>query len=84
MPRYFFHTEDGRCVPDEEGSDLPNQGVARIEAVKVLAELLHENADTFWATGAYRVTVSNGDGLTLFTVDVRGADAPESKGRPRW
>jgi hypothetical protein len=84
MPRYFFHTEDGRCVPDEDGSDLPNQGVARIEAIKVLAELLHENADRFWATGAFRVTVSNGDGLALFTIDVRGADAQEAASKAGW
>lgn len=75
MPRYFFHTRDGRAVRDEDGSELPSQGAARVEAIKVLAELLHEHADAFWATGAFSITVSDADGVTLFSVDVRARDS---------
>ena len=40
MPRYYFHSEDGRRFPDEEGTELPSDDAARLEAVRVLGELL--------------------------------------------
>ncbi len=30
MPRYFFHVEDGKAYPDEEGTELSDLDAARI------------------------------------------------------
>lgn len=76
MPRYYFTTSNGRCVPDEEGSELPNQGVARVEAIKLVGELLQNFPEQFWETGAFTLTVENGDRVTLFTLAVTSQDAP--------
>lgn len=76
MPRYYFHTKDGRCILDAEGSELADLRAARIEAIKVLSELLHESPEEFWETRSFSVTVSDKDRLTLFEVDVCATDAP--------
>ena len=40
MPRYFFDfVDDGRCVSDEEGYDLPDTESARTETLRTLGEI---------------------------------------------
>jgi hypothetical protein len=82
MSRYFFHTKDGRCIADEDGTELPNQGFARIEAIKLMGELLTNFPEKFWETGSLSVIVSNQDRLTLFTIDCCSADAPAMQRQP--
>jgi hypothetical protein len=75
VPRYFFHTANGQYVADEQGTELANQGEARVEAVKLVAELLLNVPEQFWETGMLSLCVSNADRLTLFTIDVAATDA---------
>jgi len=68
MPRYFFHTEDGRRFPDKEGTDLPDIGAARSAAIMVLSEVLRDNPDEFWTHERFKVTVTDEAKRTLFTI----------------
>jgi hypothetical protein len=81
MSRYFFHTEDGRHIPDIEGTDLPTLAAARVEAVRVLGELLKENPDEVLSTGALRLTVTNDAGLIYFALDLSATDAAAGQAR---
>lgn len=83
MPRYYFHAEDGRYFPDEIGSEFPNLDTAKIEAVKILGELLKEDAQDFWKTESMRLTVTNETGLTLFILDTSAIISPLAAPRPR-
>lgn len=75
MPRYFFHTEDGCGFQDNEGSELPDDHTARNEAVALLAALVRDDPDGFWAHPAFRLEVADAAGRTLFELEL-GATAP--------
>lgn len=70
MPRYFFHTLDGRRYPDEEGTELPDIVSARRKATRVLAELLKEQPDDFLGAGRLQVLVTDEQGRPVSRVDV--------------
>jgi len=49
MPRYFFHSTDGRRVcPDAEGLELRNDAAARKEGRLMARDLWSEPADGVW------------------------------------
>ncbi len=81
MARYFFHTEDGKCFPDEDGTELPNLDAARRMAVITFAELLREMAGELVREGSFRMIVKDESGLTLFTIDTLMTDAAATAGR---
>jgi hypothetical protein len=78
MPRYFFHTEDGQCLEDEEGTELADLDAARVEAVRIMGQLLDEDAAGLWSTESFRIVVKNETGLTLFTVDASVMSSPSA------
>lgn len=69
MPRYFFHTEDGKRYPDEDGTDLPDVKAARLKATLIMAELLKEQPSDFLDTGRLRVRVTDGQGDTVLLME---------------
>jgi hypothetical protein len=76
MPRFHFHTEDGGTFPDEEGIVLASVADARIQAARMLGEMLKEQPDRFWKDGGLKLTVTDDRGLMLFVLDVATTDAP--------
>jgi hypothetical protein len=68
--RYYFHTEDGRSFHDEEGTELANEHDARIEAARVLGQLVNEDPTGVWHDDAFRIIVTDGEGARLFTLGV--------------
>jgi hypothetical protein len=76
MPRYFFHTEDGRRLADAEGSELADDRTARNEAVAVLGQMMMEDPAGFWADKVFRLTVTDEGGRTLFVLDVSATVSP--------
>lgn len=78
MPRYFFHTEDGRRLSDMEGSELPDERTARNEAVCVLGQMMREDPEGFWAHGTFRLTVTDAGGGTLFVLDLNSTVPPSA------
>lgn len=74
MPRYFFHSEDGRRYPDEDGTDLPDVETARLKATLIMAELLKEQPIDFLHTGRLRVRVTDSGGETVILLETSVAD----------
>ena len=44
MPRYFFHVQDGKDIPDTEGTVLADHKAARIEAIATSGAMLRDTA----------------------------------------
>jgi hypothetical protein len=80
MPRYFFHTEDGRRLPDTEGSELADDRTARNEAVAVLGQMMMEDPAGFWAHKVFRLTVTDAAGQTLYVLDLNATVSPVAAG----
>lgn len=77
MPRYFFHTEDGQCIRDDEGEILADDHAARGVALAVLGEILRYRGDEFWKTGRFAV-IATGEGGRVVTVLTASADEREA------
>jgi len=73
MPRFFFHTEDGRCFPDHSGLELPDLAAAKREALATLGEMLRHD-EAFWRTEHFRLLVSQTSSThdPLYTLEVSG------------
>jgi hypothetical protein len=70
MPRYFFHGRDGRTFKDDEGTELPDDASARIEAARVLGQLVNEWPSQAWEDDPFQITVTDETGLTVFVLDL--------------
>jgi hypothetical protein len=81
MARYFFHTQDGVCYPDEHGTELPDLHAARAVAIRTLGEILRDAPKIFEAEMSLRLLVTDEHRLALFSLDVIGCEAPSISGR---
>ena len=77
MPIYHFGSVDGRREADDEGTELENDGAAQIMALRYAGEVLQSDPDMLWKNGQWRVEVTDGDGVLLFTVITLAIDAPK-------
>lgn len=68
MPRYFFHSANGKRQFDAEGLELSGVRAAEIEAVRFLGDLLSEQPDTLLSSDALTITVSDTNGQTVLSV----------------
>jgi hypothetical protein len=79
VQRYFFHIQHSHLERDQVGSEHKDFATAKCHAVKMIAEVLCETPQSFWDSDTYRVTVTDGTALVLFTVEmisVMAAAAP--------
>ncbi len=81
MPRYYFHTDDGRSFHDEDGTVLADDQAARIEAARVLGQLVNEHPQDIWHDEPFRMTVTDEVGLVVFILDIAAIASP-SLSRP--
>ena len=70
MPRYFFHSEDGRLEHDETGTVLADNSAARIEAVRFAGSLLAQRSHALWEATRWRMLVTDEKAMILFTIEV--------------
>jgi len=82
MPRYFFHMRNGEVERDRSGVELPDDECVRAESVRAFAEALEDDPEGFWETGMRELTVTDGDGLTLFALNLSVTEAP-AMSRPK-
>jgi len=75
MPLYYFDIKDGQDFPDPEGSEWPDLQAARIEAVRLSAEVLREMPERFWHCEEWTMSVSDEDGHPLFTLTFKATSA---------
>jgi len=76
MPCYFFHARDRQAYPDKKGTELADIAAARVEAARLAALLLKEDAQAFWAKGEWTLNVTDDTNLTLFTLHLMAIEAP--------
>jgi len=76
--RFFFHAEDGQAFPDHTGTELPGPEAARVEAVRIAAQLLERSPEEFWKDRTLRVVCADDGGLTLFSIEVLAVVAAAS------
>jgi hypothetical protein len=82
VTRYFFNIEsDG---PDTEGHELANLAEAKCEAVKLAGKVICDDADAFWDRGDWNMTVTNDEGLTLFSLTFFGTEAASADPKRRF
>lgn len=69
MPRYFFHIDEGRRHSDTSGVELADLEAARREALKIIGELMIDNAmGGIWSGREWVMTVADEAGRELFTI----------------
>jgi hypothetical protein len=78
MPRYYFHFENGHRFSDDEGVDLAHADDARLEATKLLAQLVLERPEELWLSGNVIVSVVDEAGLTMFLLDLAVTTSPSA------
>lgn len=83
MIRYFFHTENGRSWFDAEGMAFGDLAAAKLEAVRLMGDLLRDNAHDFWNDGTLRLTVTDQGGQIAFVLDLKATEAPVPEVRDR-
>lgn len=84
MRRYFFHTDGDRGFRDQVGTLLPDDDAARVEAARVLGQLVNEKPTEVWRGDDLRITVTDEAGLILFTIDITAVAAPAARpARPK-
>jgi hypothetical protein len=80
MQRFFFHIEHGELSVDTDGTLLSGMEEARTAAVRLVGELLRDEARQFWEMPQLTVTVEDEDGLALWTIDTTGTASAAAGG----
>jgi hypothetical protein len=85
MPRFYFHTNHPaeRSVQDDEGLEFPSVHEAKCAAVKYAGRLVADAAEQFWDNADFELTVTNSNGLILFSMRVVGIEAPAIRSADR-
>ena len=78
MQRFVIQVDDGPDKAIEAGS----LAQAKCEAVRYAGQLICDQADRFWDTADLSMTVTDENGLVLFTLQFLGTDAPAIRGTP--
>jgi len=58
------------------GQELPDHNSARIEAVRLLGEVLRDKAGEFWDEQSMKLVITDDVGPMLFVLDVSAMEAP--------
>lgn len=80
MPRFIFNVE-GRA--EGEAVDLPSIAAAKCEALRYASKVVCDEVERFWDCGQFGMTVTDEEGLTLFSLFLTGVEAPAIRIEPR-
>lgn len=78
MPRYFFHVHDGQNWRDDDGTEFPGLDEARLEAVRYVGRLVHDQARSIAAGEDWHLELTDATGLILFRIDVLASNTAAS------
>jgi hypothetical protein len=70
VSRYFFNIEDGQCIIDEEGSELPDLAAVRAIATRTMGEVIRESSQQHDLRKGLTMHVLDEDGGEVITVRV--------------
>jgi hypothetical protein len=77
--RYFFHSETDSRSTDIEGMDFASPDLARAEAIKLCAQMMHEAPRSFWGSRPWSITITDDTGLILWNIDVDATSSPAGR-----
>jgi len=72
MPRYFFHVQDGKDIPDRDGVELSGPGEALENAVTACGEALKDLDGAFWESEEWTMRVTDEAGATVCELKFSG------------
>jgi hypothetical protein len=70
--RYFFHVHDGTYLADLEGTELPDDGAARREAMAASVGLLRDLGERVWTGKVWQMKVEDENGREVFSLIFKG------------
>ena len=71
--------DDGHLSPDIEGTEYPDLDAARVEAVRLMGEMLRDAGKRFWRGGSpWRLHVTDEEDKLVLTLHL-AADQPSGK-----
>lgn len=73
MPNFTFSLADG-YASGPQPMELDDIEAARLEASRLVADVIKLEPQTFWQEGGVHLTVSDGNNLTLFEIIVVAAE----------
>ena len=78
MRRFFFHTNNPAelAMQDDEGLEFSSVHDAKCAAVKYAGQVLSDVAEHFWDEADFELTVTDENGLILFSMRVVGTEIP--------
>ena len=76
MPKYHFNIADGHSPHDSEGIEVESLAVAKCEAIRMAGRIICDAAASFWDRAEWTMTVTDDTGLTMFTLQIVGTEAP--------
>lgn len=65
LPRYYFHTMQGRSFPDHDGAEMVSTAAAHRAAVRHLGEILRDGAADFWDEGPFSIVCVDDKGTIV-------------------
>lgn len=71
VPRFYFHTFGSVVALDTEGTELPGQTEACLEALRLAGSVLLDDADRLCSGGTWRMDVTNQAGSIVYCLDLR-------------
>lgn len=76
MARYYFNIDDGSGLENTLGMELSSLAAAKCEAVSYAGRLICDHAGEFWNSGDWSMTVTDGKGLSLFSLQLVATESP--------
>jgi hypothetical protein len=73
MPRFYFHVDGGSR--DDGGCEIEDLAKAKCEAVDMAGRLICKDSDTFWERKDWGMSVTDEEGLTLFSLTFFATEA---------
>jgi len=78
MPRYYFHTLQGRPFHDPDGEFLDGPAAAHRAAVRIMGEILRDGAADFWDAGPFSLICADEMGAVVTGLTARKINAEDS------
>ena len=70
MPRFYFHIHDGRDQFDMDGTELPDEATAHVEAIRLTGAVLRDEAKRVIGAPSWTMDVTDETGRPVYRVDV--------------
>ena len=76
MRTYTIDIDDGRGPDEPYALELPDLQAARMEAARLLGEMVRQEPENFWQAMNWQVLVKDETGLLLFELHALAVEAP--------